>query len=318
MITAFTSLKWTRKYNDVGELELTIPFTSENMGLLAKGNITYKKDTDEAAFILDRNIFTDAFGNERLIIRGKFLNKILDSRIITYNAQANLQGAVNDMINQNIISASNTKRNIPGLILKNGALGNNPSVLVDFKNTELLQGVKSLTQQNSIGFRVNYIIASRQYEIELYEGQERTDVVFSKQFNNVLDQEYYQESSSMKNTCLVDDNGTVTIVGDNNQGFERKEIYTTVGQNSTPQETGQLFLQNYKETESMDTVIDTNSSQFIYLKDWDLGDIVTCKNLRWGVTIRRNILEIEEFYDTTGKYLTVVFGDYIPTIKERM
>ena len=317
VVTAYKSLKWTRRYNVVGDFELEMMLTAEDMALLAKDNIIYKKDTKEAAIILGRNIFTDAFGDERLIVRGKFLNKILDRRIASYSGTASLQSIINSMVNQNMISASNPKRNISGMVIKNVTLLNNPSATVEFKNVELLQAVTTLCQQYGIGFKINYNATAKQYELELYEGLERTDVAFSKQFNNVLDQEYFQDTGSHKNTCLVDIEGAITTVGDSNTGLSRKEVYTTFNTSSTEStvEQGKTFLQSYKQMESMDTVIDTNSVQFLYLKDWDLGDIVTCKNAKWGVTIQRNILEIEEFYDTTGKYITVVFGDYIPTIK---
>ena len=78
----------------------------------------------------------------------------------------------------------------------------------------------------------------------------------------------------------MDNNGTITIVNDSNAGFARKETYATLSTDSTATATGQgeLFLQQYKIKESMDTVIDTNSIQFFYLSDWNLGDVVTTIN----------------------------------------
>lgn len=320
ILTDFTNLKWVRKYNSVGDFELTLPFRSDTWELLAVDNVIYKKDTNEGAFIKDRNIFRDSEGNERIVIRGKFLNYILDLRIVSYAGTVTLQKAITDMINQNMISASNSKRNIANFKLVSSAIKTNPNVSLEIENRNLLEVITELAQQFSIGFRVIYNVKQKSYDFELYEGSNRTDVIFAYGFGNVLEQEYWHETSTYKNTCLVDKDGTITIVNDNNAGLNRKETYMTLNTSSTASETEQgiLHLQSSGVIESMDTVIDNNSVQFKYLEDWNVGDITTCKNHKWNITIQRNLLEIEEYYDTTGKYLTVVFGDYIPTIKERM
>ena len=61
----------------------------------------------------------------------------------------------------------------------------------------------------------------------------------------------------------------------------------------------------------METVIDNNTPQFVYLTDWNLGDIITTVNKKLDVKVQKNVLTIEEFYDTTDKSITVTFGDYL-------
>ncbi len=148
----------------------------------------------------------------------------------------------------------------------------------------------------------------------MYEGIIQTDVKFSKEFNNVIEQEYYLNTTQNKNTCIVEDNeGSTITVNDGNKGLGRKETYMKLDSQSTStaQEQGKLYLQQFKILESMDTVMDTNSIQFEYLKDWNLGDVVTTINKKLGVTIQKNIVEVEEFYDTSGLNLAVTFGDYL-------
>ena len=45
------------------------------------------------------------------------------------------------------------------------------------------------------------------------------------------------------------------------------------------------------------------------MSDWNLGDVVTTINKGIDVTIQKNIMGIEEFFDVAGRNLVVTFGD---------
>lgn len=94
------------------------------------------------------------------------------------------------------------------------------------------------------------------------------------------------------------------------------DIFSPENSEISAEDTGRITLNEFKEIESMDTVIDNISEQFEYLIDWDLGDIVSCKNKKWETVIIQKVLEIEEFWDNTGRNITVIFGDQIPSIKK--
>ncbi|NGP59880.1 hypothetical protein FLT15_16365 [Paenibacillus thiaminolyticus] len=56
-----------------------------------------------------------------------------------------------------------------------------------------------------------------------------------------------------------------------------------------------------------------NTNSFQYEKDWDLGDIVTLQNARWGLTMDARITEVKEIYEPASK-IEIVLGNEIPTI----
>jgi hypothetical protein len=314
MITQYDYLKWIRRYNDIGEFEIEMPFSQEMFSLLKINNVLYHRQNNEACFILQKNVTTDSFGNEKLLIIGKCISCILKDRIASYDGSSTITSLVTQVMNSNFISASNTNRRIPNMVIGSMDLKNNPVISVKYENVDVYTILKEITQQHNIGFKINYDIPNKRYVFELYEGEIKTDVMFSKTFNNVIEQEYYLNTQDHKNTCIVRDNeGNITIVNDGNKGLARKEVYTTLNTQSTDTATqqGELYLQQFKVSESMDTVIDTNSIQFPYLQDWNLGDVVTTINKKLDVTIQKNIVEIEEFYDTTGLNLAVTFGDYL-------
>lgn len=314
MVTQYDSLRWTRRFNDVGECEIEMPFDGEMFNLLKTDSVLYHKQNNEACFVLQKNVTTDSYGVEKLIIIGKSISCILENRITSFTGDTTVSNLVTKLLNENFINATNINRNIPDLVLGTVTLKNNPMISVKYENANVYTMIKEIAQQYDIGFRMNYDIPNKRYVFELYEGIIQTDVKFSKEFNNVLEQEYYLDTTAHKNTCIVEnDEGSTTIVNDGNKGLDRKETYMKLDSQSTAtaQEQGKIYLQQFKISETLDTVMDTNSIQFFYLVDWNLGDVVTTINKKLGVTIQKNVVEIEEFYDTTGLNLAVTFGDYL-------
>jgi hypothetical protein len=55
-----------------------------------------------------------------------------------------------------------------------------------------------------------------------------------------------------------------------------------------------------------------------YKEDYDLGDIVTNINKKWGVKLDTRIEEIEEVYEDGNEKINVVFGDEAPTIIDKI
>ena len=53
-----------------------------------------------------------------------------------------------------------------------------------------------------------------------------------------------------------------------------------------------------------------------YKKDYDLGDIVTVFDKKWGISINRRITEVMEYYDHNTDEIQPVFGSPLPTIMD--
>jgi len=103
----------------------------------------------------------------------------------------------------------------------------------------------------------------------------------------------------------------VFVFGNEATGEDRREGYAISSTNSTEPLDAQAaaWLRERQIKESLDTVIDFNSRQFVYRKDWDLGDIVRCRSDTWGVTLDKNVLEIAEYYEQGGYNIAITFGD---------
>jgi hypothetical protein len=286
--------------------------TRDAMDIIAASNIFYKGKDGEAAFIEDYSATRDERGNEILNINGRFLSSLLDRRVINLSVTGNLTSLVNAVLAQNFIGASNVNRNIPEFRAVNLTTVNNPVIAVDYKNVTALEAIQKICQPNNIGFYVMFNIANASYDFHLYEGRQ-TNVIFSDNFFNILEQDYYYKTADAKTTCYVNIQDAITVVGDTITGLDRKEMYLSGNANNTQSVTqqGQQALNDKAVIESFDTVINSGTLQFAYKTDWDLGDIVTSESIKWGKTIIQNLLEITEYYDKGGVHLTPIFGSYL-------
>jgi hypothetical protein len=57
---------------------------------------------------------------------------------------------------------------------------------------------------------------------------------------------------------------------------------------------------------------------FLYGVDWDVGDVVTVQNKDWNLTMDTRITEVTETYEPGGFRLSVVFGNSLPTLSQKL
>src|SRR5665648_1278290 len=119
LLDNFISLQWTRRYAKYGEFELHCSLNPENLALLVRGNIVWKKDDREGGYIEFRQMDQDTEGKETLVIKGKFLSGYLNRRIMwgQETLPATAETAMRTLVTKHGITPTNTDRIIPNLIL---------------------------------------------------------------------------------------------------------------------------------------------------------------------------------------------------------
>ena len=344
ILEGFFSLRWIRRYSKCGEFELHCSLTPETIELLKRENIIWKKGNLEAGYIEYRNLKQDVEGKEVLVIKGKFLTGYLNRRIIwgIENLNTTAELAIRGLVNNHAINPTDTDRTIDLLTL--GSIKNyTQSVNYQTSYSNLLDEVESIANANELGIRTLIDIQNKQMIFDIYEGTNRTagqsvnaPAIFSKEFENILEQEYTDSLNNYRNVVLVAGEGEgsareLVTVGQG-IGLDRFEmfvdardlqstIYEDGGETNIPSEQYREMLKNrgmsklseYKEIQTFDSKINLRSN-LTYKHDFDLGDIVTCTSKKWGITIDTRITEVEEVYEESGKQINVVFGNNIPTL----
>lgn len=345
IIEGFKSLRYVRKYYERGEFELHCGLTPEALFLLKRENILYIKGDLEAAYIEFINYKQDEEGKEIVIAKGKFLTGYLDRRIVwgTEIINNTTENAMRQLVDHNCINPADPSRKINNLVL--GSLKSFPeSVNYQVSYSNLAEEVKSLSNISNLGHRVNLDIANKKLIFDVYKGLDRSinqninpRAIFSKEFENVLAQEFTDSLNNYKNLALVGGIGEgserkLAIVG-NAAGLDRFEVFadqrslSNVDENNNVLseaaytnlliEKGNETLAATKEILTFDSTINNNSS-LRYKIDFDLGDIVTCVSKRWGLVINTRITEIEEIYEEQGQSINITFGNNIPTLIDKL
>lgn len=339
---------WTRKYFKSGGFELQCALTTQNLNLLAKENIIFKKDGNqivgEAGVILYRNLDQDTEGKEILVLKGGFLTSYLNRRIIwgTEILNVTAEVAMRKLITDNGINPTNTDRIIPNLLLNN---------LNDFTNTvnyqvsyaNLLEEIESLATVSELGFKINFDINNKTLIFDVYKGLDRSvnqavnaKCIFSKEFENIIEQKYTDSINDYKNLCLVGGMGEGTarklITIGNSIGIDRFEVFNDQRSLSNEVDSvvmsdtdynnlligkGNETLAETKEIQTFDSKTNLQGN-LVYKTHFDLGDIVTNVSKKWGITLDTRITEIEEVYEESGKQINPTFGYSVPTLIDKI
>lgn len=365
IIDTFTSLRWVRRYNKTGQFELHCPLNNKTLELLKRENIIYKKDDLEAGYIETRQLSLKN-NQEVLIIKGKFLTNYFNRRIswdrINFNGTA--EELMRKLVYDNAISPTNNNRKIPNLILADikGFTEN-----INYQNSfgNILEQLENISNTNNLGYRNLLDIKNKKIIFDIYKGVDRTinngsiaPCIFSRDFENILEQEYFDSLNNYKNTTLIAGAGEginrkLTSI-EEGIGLNRFELFVDARDmkdkeqrtKTVPEydEKGNvagsheenyeeeipwlkyepLLVQRGKEKLAELKTIQTFDSKIntrgnnIYKKDFDLGDIVTIVDKEWSLQVDTKITQIEEIYENNKVEINPTFGNNIPTILDKI
>lgn len=323
-----TSLLWRRKYFEPGSFELYAPITNDNLSLLTIGNLITMRGQDDAGTIEDI-AYEESLQKNEIVAKGRFLAAYMGRRLI--KGTVNVSGPIESTMRMLLLNAA------PIPLVELGTIqGFQPSATGQITYKNLLNFMVKLAKAGNLGFRFRPDFNSKRIYFEVYSGVDRgveqsqnNRVIFSENYDNLNQATYKANDQSYVNVAYVvgkdtDDNEILVVVGDTeSEGLERREIYVDAAGVSAKDMTDDDFLaalrmegQNtlnanyFSETFECDTNAQGN---FVYRKNYDLGDIVTVKKASWGMQRSLRITEIQETYEHGSLVVTPTLGDPMPT-----
>ncbi|MEG1415675.1 MAG: siphovirus ReqiPepy6 Gp37-like family protein, partial [Clostridium sp.] len=363
IIDNFISLVWNRKYYKSGDFSIKMLLNQTNIDLLQRDYILYKSD-NEAVYIDHRSISLDNSGEEILEVKGKSLTSFLDRRIIWDQTvyEGTIEELLRHLVDKNCITTK-SERIIPKLNL---ASAKGYTEYIKWQNTggNLLEEIEKICETHGYGFRINFIYETMALEFEVFKGLDRTEgqqlndkALFSRQYENILEQDYIELLGDYKNTCLVagagegiarkkyaiesgvglsryelyvdardlsDKEQKTRVVTDPSTGEQKEEQYEVeipaAIYNQMLLERGQQKLNECKEIITFDATVNIAQDQenLVYKRDFNLGDIVTIFDDEWQIELNTRITEIQEIYENSGPAINVIFGSNIPSVYEKL
>jgi len=369
IVDELISTIWQPTYWQQGnydDCKLLAPVTRNNNALLVKGNIVVlhgeaAEFTDEqgewrrAMQITYRHITKDENNTEQIELQGCFLKKWFSKRVLLSNQiiTGTNQEIINQLVTNNVGDEAISARQFENFImLAQDDLGGES---VDY-TTKYGDGLADAIYERALSGKLGYDILVNErnqlYGFWLYKGTDmssgnsagNTPCIFSRDFDNVTEQDYTESIENMKNVCYctsaADEDGTIyaqEVENETETGIDRDEFYVDMTNISwtvkdeqgeetrlTPEQYLELMsteayaqLDDYGELMTFESTINT-SKNLQYKEDFNVGDVVTTIEKNWGIRIDARITKISETWQSGKHTLEVTFGESMPTLLDKI
>lgn len=337
VIDDYESLIWSERYYEPGDFQLdtTVNETMLELSKLFQDALGRKEDlyvindSSDVIMILESNeLTTDVTTGDHITFKGRSLVSMLDRRIIWEQTILNgtIESCIEKLLNQNVISPKNSERKINNVIFLKSTDTRLSSIKINtqFTGNNLLEAIIELCSSNNIGFEMTLDEQNR-FCFRLYMGQDRShdqainqEVIFSPEFDNLVDTKYYESINEFKNVALVagedqaQNRKTLTI--GNSSGLQRRELYvdardlqtikedgselSSTEYNAQLQQRGNEKLSACKYIKAFEGGIESTIT-FVYNRDFFKGDIVQLSN-EYSINGKVRILETVRSSNSTG------------------
>lgn len=325
----YESALWIDRFNKPGEFELVIPASDKLFSYVKCGAYLVNRYSEHGMIIEQIKIDTDVEDGDKVTVKGRSFESILDRRIIwnqTDFDNANLQNAIKRLLTENVIAPSIAARRISNFIFQDSTDTRITSLKLTAQydgNNNLLEVINDICETNKIGYKV-ILNDNKQFVFSLYMGQDRSYaqsannfVVFSPKFDNFLNSNYDEDETDFKNIILIEADGETEddpkirrVIG-SASGITRREMYTSGSGVSRKDEEGEEIpietyyakldekateeLSQKKKKEEFDGEVDPFES-FVYGEDFTMGDIVQLRN-EYGFEVSSKIIEFIYSHD---------------------
>lgn len=324
----FVSFVWTERFYECGEFTMTLPVTENVVQNLKINDYLIIRESDRVMVVETFTLTTDEEEGDLLEIAGRTVESVLERRIIwgKFKEKLGLELAIKKLLEMNVISPTDEKRKIPGIIFKeSGIEGINDSIIdVSLIGDNVYDVVTQWCSENYVGFKM-VLNSERTIAFSLSKGINRTreqreysPVVFSNAYENLLTSNFVQSEVGYASNMLARGSRENTYMEvmrlEERTGIRRREIFMD---ESVERESGQTYeqalLKKAKEVFNEHNVIIEFGSevdiyhQFQYGVDYFLGDIVEVEN-RYGFGDACRVTEIVYTRDVNGPALTPTFS----------
>jgi len=311
LIEGIDSILWNERFDKPGDFEIYTNVTSEFLETFQIGRYLRNNTVGSNSWMIieGREIVTDFDVGNKLIVTGRSLESLLDRRLIIPQLliDSTLAVAISDLINDNVITATDSLRDVSEfryIEVSGGVFDTAVETQFDDQDT-LLDAVTSLCNQHDIGFSIEYNLTLDKFDITLNAGDDRSYaqsnnafVIFSPEFDNLSSSRYKESLRAFKTFCLTKgdpSDGPATKVesflgSPTISGLSRREVFLdqtnlseyvgdtevkipTADYEAQLEQKGDLLLKDLNVTSGFDGEVEA-TKMFTYGVDFNIGDIV--------------------------------------------
>ena len=237
IIDSFKSLIWANRYSDLGDCEVYVRATTENLVVLQENYYLFKPGSEMVCQIKKIELDTDAENGNYLIVTGYDVKRFLNQRVVweMMVADGNAEAFIGDMINKSLGAAAGANRvmKTPGgnlLVGVDAPQGFTEAVTEQISYKNVGEKVRECCKTYGWGYRFTFERSLKRFIFSLYKGTDRSrSVVFSEKYQNLATSKFIYDNSKSGNVALVAGSGesserTKEVTGAA-QGVDRYEVY---------------------------------------------------------------------------------------------
>lgn len=309
---------------------------NDEIGIIERINIT--ENEQDGIMIVAAGRFAKSILDRRIIY------KLTGTSNAATTLYGNVEAEVRQVVLENAINCPfDSKRNIPVLML--GDIANIPLRIVSkngnaarkqVTNANLLEYTDGVLEEYGIASKC--ILGAGKLEYTVYTGVNRSidntsgniPIIFSQEYDNLTASEYTYDATPEKNVALIGGEGEGTarfysLLAGTETGLQRRELWVDAGSISktykNADETESTYTDEEYKTmldaqgkqdltplvavESFSGTIDITNGNWLYNRDFALGDIVTVQNKNVGAYVNVRIREVTEVQDENGYTVNV-------------
>ena len=330
-ITHAISIQMSVYYNDLGKIQLVVATNDYNINALKKNSIVF--DTKRGTTYILVNVKADTVAN-RITANGYTTEFLLNKRVVAAKKQITvIETGVYDIINDNLRGLPRIST-APVKGLPETWQPDDPDTEQNESEVfggEVLDVIEPILEYGHLGRRMLWDYSNLAWTFEVYKGEDLTSgihsIVFAEEQGTCSQLIINEDGSTFKNFAYCtyetkDQSGqstkNIATVG-TATGADRFEVWLNTSISQEDEETAQktkeraisyaqLELGKRIDRQSFSVVVDASELGELY----NIGDIVSCSSVRFGVRFNARITGVTYKMDTSGEQTSVLLGD--PTL----
>lgn len=348
IINTYSMIQYTRRFNTVGEFNLTCALSQENTELLKRDRVLWIEDT-VGGFV--NYVFKDR-DNNNLQVKGFLMVGMLKLRSIYPSVD------MYDLPENILYSLVSTfcmtgKRKFYKLALGDKQIKNTAKVRYQQTGENVADEAEVLATTYDFGFDVDLVIEDdetqgtiRKYVFHTMVGKDRTlgngvnkTVLLGTDFNNILSSTYTMDASAERNYAIVAGEGEggqrkyeqLYTTATEPEDFGRREVFLDARDLQSKNDDVELTDAQYRELlrsrgrerlesdyqlrESYESELRSDlKAEYIYGRDFDLGDKVTVIDKELSLRLDAVVSGVTVTEYGKGRIVEPILGYQMPTV----
>ena len=342
-ITGATAVTVVERLYTPGYFEIQVPTAARHAEKLEEGCLVW---IDGGAWgIVDSIHLEDSSSGDLLTASGRELKGLMADRITIppdFNAVTGAQGydtvtgstesCMKHYVAANCCNEAQPARVLYGLEIAQDQERGIAEDKYMSRHDSLDSVLQDLGEAAELGYEIIPDLTQHRFVFDVVAGEDHTSeqsermrVIFDIDRKTALSQVYDHDTGDSRNVFyttmdgaeFVDEALTVTYIREGETeacGIRRREAHLSISA-ETPvagdeyNELRRLALieaEQYRPAESFTCEI--AEGPYRYRKDFRLGDVVTCRNRRWGIVFHARVTEMQTAYSSSGIKHTATFG----------